>query len=45
MTSDLDIYCTANILIREHGEDAALEAALSGMSVDIGALVAYGRSA
>ncbi len=27
MTSDLDIYCTASVLIREHGEDAALEAA------------------
>ncbi len=27
MTSDLDIYRTANVLIREHGEDAALKAA------------------
>ena len=27
MTSDLDIYRTANVLIREHGEDASLEAA------------------
>ncbi len=27
MTSDLDIYRTANVLIREHGDDAALEAA------------------
>ncbi len=27
MTSDLDIYRTAHVLIREHGEDAALEAA------------------
>jgi len=27
MTSDLDIYRTASVLIREHGEDAALEAA------------------
>ena len=27
MTSDLDIYRTAQVLIREHGEDAALEAA------------------
>ncbi len=27
MTSDLDIYRSANVLIREHGEDAALEAA------------------
>ncbi len=28
MTSDLDIYRTASVLIREHGEDAALEAAM-----------------
>jgi len=27
LTSDLDIYRTASVLIREHGEDAALEAA------------------
>ena len=27
MTSDLDIYRSANILIREHGKDAAIEAA------------------
>jgi hypothetical protein len=27
MTTDLDIYRTANVLIREHGDDAALEAA------------------
>ena len=27
MTSDLDIYRSASILIREHGEAAALEAA------------------
>ncbi len=27
MTSDLDIYRSANVLIREHGQDAALEAA------------------
>ncbi len=27
MTTDLDIYRTANVLIREHGEDADLEAA------------------
>lgn len=27
MTSDLDIYRTTNVLIREHGEDAALETA------------------
>jgi hypothetical protein len=27
MTSDLDVYRTASVLIREHGEDADLEAA------------------
>ncbi len=27
MTSELDFYRTADVLIREHGEDAALEAA------------------
>ena len=27
MTSDLDIFRTASVLIREHGEDATLEAA------------------
>ncbi len=27
MTSDLDIYRSANVLIRDHGEDAALESA------------------
>ena len=27
MISDLDIYRSAQVLIREHGEDAALEAA------------------
>jgi len=27
MTSNLDIYRTASVLIREHGQDAALEAA------------------
>ncbi len=27
MTSDLDIYRSASVLIREHGEDASLEAA------------------
>ena len=27
MTTDLDIYRTASVLIREHGEDATLEAA------------------
>jgi hypothetical protein len=29
MTSDLDIYRTANVLVKHYGEDAALEAAQS----------------
>ncbi len=29
MTSELDVFRTASVLIREHGEDAALEAAQS----------------
>ncbi len=33
MVSDLDIYHAANVLIRQHGEDATLEAA---MRTDIG---------
>ncbi len=28
MIRDLDIYRSANVLIREHGEDAVLEAAM-----------------
>ncbi len=28
MISDLDIYRSANVLIRDHGEDAAIEAAM-----------------
>ncbi len=28
MTSDLDIYRTANVLIREHGQDAPIHAAM-----------------
>ncbi len=28
MIRDLDIYRSANVLIREHGENAALEAAM-----------------
>ncbi len=27
MTSDLDIYRTANVLVKHYGEDAAIEAA------------------
>ncbi len=28
MVSDLDIYRSANVLIRQHGEDATIEAAM-----------------
>ncbi len=28
MTSDLDIYRSANILIKQHGEDAPIQAAM-----------------
>ena len=28
MTSDLDIYRTANLLIQQHGEEAAIQAAM-----------------
>ena len=28
MTSDLDIYRSANVLIKQHGEDAPIEAAM-----------------
>ncbi len=28
MTSDLDIYRTANVLIKQHGEDAPIHAAM-----------------
>ncbi len=28
MTSDLDIYRTANVLVREHGQDAPIQAAM-----------------
>jgi hypothetical protein len=33
MTSDLDIYRTANVLVKHYGEDAALEAAQSADSM------------
>ena len=28
MTSELDIFCSANILVKRYGEDAAIEAAM-----------------
>ncbi len=30
MTLDLDIYCSANLLVKQHGEDAPLEVNVSG---------------
>ena len=39
MTSDLDIYRTASVLIREHGEYAVLEAAQrAGAMLEKGAI-------
>jgi hypothetical protein len=35
MTSDLDIYRTANVLIREHGDEADLVAAQRADSFEI----------
>ena len=28
MISDLDIWCSANVLVKRHGEDAPIEAAM-----------------
>ncbi len=28
MTPNLDIYCTANLLVKQHGEDAPIHAAM-----------------
>ncbi len=42
MVSDLDIYRSANILIRQHGEDAPLEAAMrADAMLDMGDLNGY----
>ena len=32
MTSDLDIYRTANLLVKRHGEDAPIEAAMRALA-------------
>ena len=34
MIPDLDIYRSANVLIRKHGENAAIEAAMPAMRSD-----------
>ncbi len=42
MTSDLDIYRTANLLIRQHGEDAPIHAAMQADAMlDKGDLDSY----
>ncbi len=33
MTSDLDIYRSANVLVKHHGEDAPIEAAMRADAV------------
>ncbi len=35
MIPDLDIYRTANILIKQHGEDAPIHAAMPGIRLAI----------
>ena len=43
MTSDLDIYRTANLLIDHHGEDAPIEAAMrADAMLEAGDLEGYG---
>ena len=39
MTSDLDIYRSANVLIREHSENAVLEAAVKPRQVTVASLL------
>ncbi len=42
MTSDLDIYRTANVLVKRHGEDASIRAAmLADATLDKGDLDGY----
>ncbi len=47
MTSDLDIYRSANVLIRDHGGDAAIEVAMRADAMlakgDIEGLAAWKR--
>ncbi len=47
MISDLDIYGSADVLIREHGEDAAIEAAQQADDMldrgDLGGLAVWKR--
>ncbi len=47
MTSDLDIYRSANILAQQHGEDAPIEVAMSADAMlkkgDLGGLATWKR--
>ncbi len=47
MISDLDIYRSANVLIRDHGEDAAIEAAMRADAMlekgDLGGVAVWRR--
>ncbi len=43
MTSDLDIYRSANLLVKQHGEDAPIEAAMrADAMLEKGGLDGYG---
>ncbi len=42
MTSDLDIYRSANLLVRQHGQDAPIHAAIyTGAMLEAGDLDGY----
>ncbi len=42
MTSDLDIYRSANLLVKQHGEDAPIHAAMrADATLDAGDLDGY----
>ncbi len=47
MTSDLDIYRSANVLVKQHGQDAPIEAAMRADAMlevgDLGVYVAWKR--
>ncbi len=43
MTSDIDIYRSAHVLVKQHGEDASIEAAMRADAVlEAGDLDGYG---
>ncbi len=47
MTSDLDIYRTANVLVKQHGQDAPIHAAMRADAMleagDLGGYTAWRR--